>query len=1050
MRPRSNLAPRNIKRTIAGRGLRRYAEIMTNDNNAEYFDIGLVVPLEEELLHVMEQFPSLEDRSTDTVFCHVVDSGRPDIRMIVVQQQGMGKTHAINAANFLFDQADLGLVVCLGIAGSLSDDMRLASVCYSGKIADVLDNNKITDLEEDASETEFSPTHYDTPDKFTQAFGFIRTQPQLRPAYVEWQAQRKAVAEELVTAEVPAPGGNMERIAEPRTLNGIIVCGMVSKSEGYNRKLRAVDRALLAIETESGGVFAQAKYHGNCPAMAVRGISDYADKDKKKLEHASKGGVRALAAANAASFLHLQITTNPYFEKALQERRSGTQEALPLASTPLEKDIVTESIELVTKEIDDALRRLSPEYKLQQKGYRLPIPRIRRSAEDSMVHRDDPPIDVRDVLKTRDRIVFAIPRTYPDQSLPWVIASDLLTMELDDRQAMPIVIDGEDIRGKKTTFSGIVSADLDALSQHAGVRIVFIIENMPFASKHRVEAILDEVGKYPDAKCIFFAQGDDALIGETNFASRSAAIHYDSCRISFLEIAHFIEKNFGMSSDESEVVAKRLRDTFNQFSLDAHPTYFAGIPRETLSALLQANRRSELIQLAVDGFLTFIVAGDKADVALGRTTRSRFLRNLTVEIKLEKRSFDQAELIAFTQDFADRHDFDIDPLAFINGFVDQGIMHFESGKARISLPFIESYLLAVELAAKPELAERYFVIDADFDFATFDLYSEIGAAPVIVARVKGALDASITELREKNPTDNILLGEDISPATVRRQESTTRLKKRLQDAAKAVREGARNAEQKQQVLDLSDRVREEASRQQETRIREEDEGWTEKFGPVEQAALTWSIATVLLGAGAEHLEAEDKRGLCTSLVEGAAVLIDEWCRLQLEVDFEEMKRALTTDEAIADMSGPGDDEEKRKFVSGVVDIIEYSALATPVRRIMHFLSEQARHRVLSPSVDKAEVTGVMEKIIHGTWLIDIDPERGRKRLKDAMKDLPRATFFRITMVSHYLARVYWSHWKKDDRLTLLDAAEDILQPLDVDINKAQLKRLIEGDEKKVA
>lgn len=1028
----------------------RYSKAMTmKDSVAEYFDIGLVVPLEEELLQAMKQFPSADDRSTDTVFCHVVDSGKPDIRMVIVQQQGMGKTHAMHAANFLLERYDIGLIMCLGIAGSLSDDMRLGSVCYSGKIADVLDNNKITDLDDDA-DTELSPTHYDTPDKFTQAFGFMRTQPKLRQGYLKWQEQRKIVAEQLVSDEVPAPGGKMERIAEPTTQNGVIVCGMVSKSEKYNRKLRAVDRALLAIETESGGVFAQAKYHGECPAMTVRGISDYADKDKKKLEHASKGGVRELAAANAASFLHLQITSNPYFEKALLERRTGGQETLPLAAGPVEKDLITESIDLITKEIDEALRKLSPEYKLQQKGYRLPLPRIRRSTEDGLAQTDDPPTDVRDALKSLDRIVLSLPRTYPDQSLPWVIASDLLTAELDERQVVPIVIDGEDIRGKKTTFGGIVTPDLEQLNEHAGARLVFIIENMPFTSKHRVEAILDEIEKYPDAKCIFIAQGDDALVGESNFASRSASVHYDSCRISFLEIAHFIEKNFGMSGDESEVVAKRLRDTFNQFSLDAHPTYFAGIPRETLSALLQANRRSELIQLAVDGFLTFIVAGDKADVALSRGARSRFLRSLTVEMKLEKRSFDQAELLTFTKMFADRHDFDIDPLAFINGFVDKGIMHFESGNARISLPFIESYLLAAELASKPDLAERYFVIEHDFDFSTFDLYAEIGAAPAIISRVKGAVDASITELRAKNPGENILLGEGISPATVRRQESTERLKKRLQAATKAVREGASNGAEKQQILDLSDRIREEAGRQRETQIGTEDEAWTKKIELLERASLAWTIATVLLGAGAEHLEADDKRCLSTHLVVGAAALIDEWCRLQLEVDFEAMKQALTTDEALADMPGPQDLDEKRKFVSGLVDIIEYSAMADPLRRVMHFLSEQARHRVLSPSVDKAEVKGVLEKVLHGTWLIDIDPERGRKPLRDAMKELPRASFFRITMVSHYLARVYWSHWKKEDRLALLDAAEDILEPLQVDINKAQLKRLIEGDEMKVA
>jgi hypothetical protein len=166
------------------------------------------------------------------------------------------------------------------------------------------------------------------------------------------------------------------------------------------------------------------------------------------------------------------------------------------------------------------------------------------------------------------------------------------------------------------------------------------------------------------------------------------------CRnISFVEIAHFIQKNFSMSGTEAEVIALRLRNTFDEFSLSAHPTYFAGIPRETLSALLQANRRAELIQLAVDGFLTFIVADDSSDVNLSRTTRSRFLRKLAVSLNLEKRSYAQSELIEFTKAFSGYHDFDIDPLEFIQGFINKGILHFENDSVRFSLPFIASYLL---------------------------------------------------------------------------------------------------------------------------------------------------------------------------------------------------------------------------------------------------------------------------------------------------------------------------------------------------------------------
>ena len=294
--------------------------------------------------------------------------------MVVVQQQGMGKMHATNAANFLLGQYDLGLLVCLGIAGSLSDDMRLSFVCYSGKVADVLDNNKVTDIEdEEASDTEFSPTHYDTPENFTQALGFMRTQPALRPTYLQWQRDREEIAHAAISSEVPAPGEKTERIGKPETLSGVIACGMVSKSEIYNKKLRKIDRALLAVETESGGVFAQARYHDNVPAMTIRGISDYADKDKKKLEHASKGAVRGLAASNAASFLHLQITSNCFFHNALHARKAGGQTALPLEIKSLAPNLLVNALETIKNGIDENLRILSPEYKLQSKGYRLPL-----------------------------------------------------------------------------------------------------------------------------------------------------------------------------------------------------------------------------------------------------------------------------------------------------------------------------------------------------------------------------------------------------------------------------------------------------------------------------------------------------------------------------------------------------------------------------------------------------------------------------------------------------------------------------------------------------
>lgn len=1016
----------------------------------EYFDIIVVIPLEEELLEFMSIFPTLEDRSDDLTLCHVVDSGNPDIRMIVVQQHGMGKTHAAASTAWMLARYEAGILVGLGIAGSLSGDMRLGDVCYTGSIVDVLDNAKMVDVgdEPTAADAELSPTHYNTPRVFEQAFSFIRTQPHLRPAYEAWQRERASVAASLVPLPVPSPDGDDERLAEPRSKNGVIVCGMVSKSKIYNEKLRAIDRALLAIETESGGVFAQAGATRGTPVITIRGISDYADKDKKKLETVSKGGVRRLGASNAASFLRLQIG-NRHFVAALVARRARPEShpALPL-DTPKQVDRLEDVLARIGGEVDEALRKLSPEYKLQPKGYRLPIPRIKvATRSDGTGDSAYDPIDVKRGLEIHDRLLIGLPRTYPDQSLAWIIADDLLVSEIGGRQPVPVVIDGEAIRGRQSTFAKIASIDVAHLADQDGVQLVFIVENVPFASKHRLETLLEQIGAYTTAKFIFINRGESDLVNETDFAARAATSIYTLCSISFREIAHFIQKNFGMSASEAEVVALRLHRTFDRFDLDAHPTYFAGIPMQTLAALLQANRRSELIQLAVDGFLTFIVAGDKSDVALSRSTRARFLRKLVSEMRVEKRRFNQAELVAYTQEFATLHDFDIDPLSFISAFVDQGILHFESDRVQISLPFIDSYLLAVELAAEPEKAATYFDLDDHlFDTVTFDLYAEIGASKTMIDAIATALRRSVAQLARRNEGDHILLTEQIQPSNLRKPERAEAMRRRLRSAVEAVQEGRDNSSDKQEMLDLGEKVREATGRKRKIKDHDKtDDEPDDQLKPLIDAARHWVVATMLLGSGAEHLEADRKRELSTLIVDGAAAIIDDWSRAQREIDFEAIRIELLSEDVIHTLPGPHDLDEKRRFVTAFIELLEYGAMSDPIRNVLGFLCEQARHKVLAPSVASATPAGPVEAVIQGTWLADIDTTRGRPALRTAIRALPRATFFRMALASHYIARVYWSHWRKEDRILLLQAAEDAIEPLEVKINKPELKRLIERD-----
>jgi nucleoside phosphorylase len=1017
----------------------------------EYFDLLVIVPLEEELQALMEVFPGVEDRSTPSEFRYAVDSGAQSITMLVVQQEGMGKAHAVQAVSSALQDFSTGIVTCFGIAGSLSDDMRLGDVCYSGSIIDVYDNIRASDDSKGQLDFGFSPNYYKTPREITGAISFIRTLPELKGLYDEWQRGQEAISRQIITTPILGRGNKPEILGRPTTRNGTIVCGAVSRSESYNDKLRAIDRKLLAIETESGGIFERAHMLG-LPALTIRGISDYADRGKGALEDETAGNVRRVAALNAASFLRLQMN-NSRFVGALRRRREAVEDSkstqITVASTA-GGDLLT-LIQEVGQQIDEKLRELSPEFRLQPKGYCLPVPRVREITFPGGI--DQPaeaePADVRDVLQRRRGLLVTMPRNYPDQSLAWVLGEDLLTVEIAGKQVVPIVVDGRTLSPPR---SGLANAlrqfTANWIGDLSGTQIVFIIENIPLSSKTRLNFLIEETKLFPEAKFIFLTRNDLNISTEYEFSAEASAGLFRLSDISFLEIAHFIQKNFSMTGSESEVIALRLRDTFNQFNLSAHPTYFAGIPREILSALLQANRRAELIQLAVDGFLTFVVADDLADVTLSRTTRSRFLRKLAVVLKVDKVTLDQKGLVGFTQIFSSKYDFDINPIQFIHSFIDKGVLYFEGDSIRFSLPFIESYLLALELSQDEPAALRYFDFGSrDFDLYTFDLYCEIGPSSEMVRALIDNVNARYAELTSGGKNTHVFVDNSVQLPLLGRADRLKVVQGQLRAAAKAVEEARDDSARKQKVLDIADRIREQAAKQSKQASAGNADTKNAPQDRLVSAVQSWGIAAVLLGSGAEHLHAATKRELAGFLVRVAARIADEWTRRHAAVDFERLKRDLTKDEnlaAFADSNGsPSDMQELKKLVNNIADVLEFYFVSEPFRRLIHHLCERARHRVLGISVQNADIEGQIERIIHGAWLTDIDSRRGRTALRQAIRQLSAAPFLRVILATHFITRVYWSHSRKEDRLVLLDAAEESIKPLAVTFNKPRLQRYID-------
>jgi nucleoside phosphorylase len=382
----------------------------------EWFDIIIIVPLEEELLTVMETFPATTNRSTDRAFRHEIDVSRTDLRALVVQQEGMGRTHAGRAVSETLSEFDAGLIVCLGIAGSLTSDLRLGDVCYSNNVADVLDNARAVDNAAGQLDLALSLTYFSTPREVVAALNFCRVLPDLQHDYKKWQDDQKRFASDLGILSA-IPGGHTNY---PSSADGLIVCAAVSKSEIYNQKLRAIDRKVLAVETESGGIFEEATRR-SVPAVTIRGISDLANADKSRLEKSTGGSVRKLAAVNCATFLKLQLS-NPYFLGILDRRRVAKTQLAPLdIAKPQNNDrnLVT-AVSEIGQSIDEQLRELSPDFRLQQKGYRLPTPRMRQIETGVSLSSRSDPIEIRDALQTRSHALLNLTRNYPDNSLPWV------------------------------------------------------------------------------------------------------------------------------------------------------------------------------------------------------------------------------------------------------------------------------------------------------------------------------------------------------------------------------------------------------------------------------------------------------------------------------------------------------------------------------------------------------------------------------------------------------------------------------------------------------
>ncbi|MGH1351329.1 MAG: hypothetical protein ACRBBN_11045 [Methyloligellaceae bacterium] len=980
-----------------------------------HFDMILYCPLEEEFREVSNIFGYTEDLTND--FNMVALSTKcSGISLLLVAGHEMGASAAQSAAANISTICTFKLFVCLGIAGGISEDVNLGDVCFSGNIIDISQNQKITDID-----TEVAPSSYRTNIKFSYKLQFFNTHPALDEARKTWR-------ERCNKNRDIAGLSNSEDLDVAKIHNGTICTGPVSASSEFKNKIKKLNRKMLAIETEVGGIFSHFEWTG-MDVITIRGISDHSDAQKNQLEKETSRGVSKYAVRNAADFLKINLEYNSFFRANFIESQNTEKTRTDICED--QEDLLDTAITIVQKKIREQLMLLSPEFRIGGNNYWTPPPRLRGRPS---IGEQSLPQNIEEILETDSHILIEMPTSYPDQGAPQQFAYHLLSNTINGRIIVPVFVE-ENIAPPRSInhfVPELSKEQLEELAKREDCVIVYVFPSLPAHSNSKMKHIISELTKSKNCRSITFIKHSDyQLLAEDNYLTFYVPFTIDS--ISFANIARFIRKQFEVENIEAESIALRLSQTFNKFDLPVHASYVAGIPKDFLTKLIEANRRSELIELAVTGFLTFTVAGDTSDVRLSRTTRKRFLVNILERMEIDGKMITKKELNSIAQEVLEEYDFDVNSENFIEKFFEYGILKVDRNNVEFSIPFIRFFLLAEHLANNEDKAKKYFNINAEyFDFPTFIIYCELCGGQAVYQDILHNLESDIADFKkiaeceDRTVTTGLhaLFDSEISPQLLKKQSAISDVHKRCEHMIDDMLDCDDETEKKQKILDVNSRMRASTV---EHKINSNE---TPDFHKGRKKLIhDLDLGVTLLGAGAEHLTAKDKRLLADRIIQLTTLITDDWFRNLNEIDHQSVKESVVEDMRNELDHVDFEEETLIKLVDIFVNISEVHGFMSVMPSMLNRINDSASHPVLYKSLSKITFDKESYELLRSLWLVALDSNSGSSHFIKIIKKLPQKAFARVTIADYLLGRAYWTSTSQEERINLLALVEEVIAPI---------------------
>lgn len=994
-------------------------------NTMKNIDAVIYTPLEEEFSALRVRFkPTLNiDGDNYTGYEGVGPEGKT---VAVVLGFDWGNDQANLVMTEILGRYIPKMAICIGIGGGITKDAKLGDVFYSSHVLDLTQRMKFEKDKKGINRTRYDPDPYESSANLKKVLDRSRLSSVGLSTYKKWVSDCELVNQGLLA------GHNTKNLGHPSSYfvtptgkaGKIASTNAVLADENAVEDVRACGRKMVCVDTEGAGFARACATQGLRQHVVIRGISDMADETKKIAEEEFKNVFRLIAASNAVLFLYNN------FVAMLKNIKTESPGFTPTATTNVSADVL--AIEANEKDIKEELTRRSVAFKMIEQDHRMPVPRIRNNEpnlDNTGGKKSMPEQEIEDALDQNNRILIKLPKHYPDTALPWLFANLLTEPNSGGLYPIPVCIKWSDYGPPRNTLDAhLEEKGLLFAKNNSSYRIIFVVLDALIGLKNKPQFLAKDFETYNNADIILFHDRNEVGNLEDEMSRNFQTKTYGVEGISFSSITNYVKANFGMSMDESEALAIRLVSTFNNFRIKVHPTYLASIQKDTVLSFIEANQRGELIELAVAGLLSLLVADDKAKVVLRRGTRERFLSRLAVSIYSDKEKYDESQINSYVASYAKEMGFDIEPKQFIKSFVDNGILSYEGGYVEISVPVIRSYMLAKGLASQGMKGMQYFDLSSNpLDISTFDLYCEFNDDKNVYDIVEVELDKAIKFFSDKISTysDTIVDGQFRSHLLAKSanmakfSEDISRIADDLVTATNLVSE-------KQAKLDVQLGIA------QSEAAKSVDLSDSNKFKDEHASVVCYMAAAIMLGSAAEKMTDEVKLSIISKLMRLSSListdLLTVYSRLDVDSTIKEVMSQVEENKTVI-FDTPEARAEFRDFVELNVGMWQLDLASYPLGWLLSVLCESGRTNVLLSPIERAKANDKLEEFFQAIWAFDLDPVAKRRLPKELSKRLGHSPFLRTLFGMTMVNRSYWYHHGRPRKEAVARGIDEVLKTL---------------------